>query len=285
MPRHPRQARASPQLTARVRSLTPSRSSQHSPSRARRLDLTSIRNDQERHPVHSRRDKLRQLRRLGRPGPAAWPAVTRRPGGRPSRSASSVIVMHTRPGRGRRAEFGVLTQLVSHGVPFDVIGLSYSPSSRGDLGDARQRRRARRPVPPADRDRRRRQYPWTLANGNFPLGDGAGDFVWQNRQLSPGYPARPGGQLSFVTDELSILAQVPDGLGAGLFYGRRTGSRRAVGAGDGHRLAPTVRPHPVQLRGRGAPLDRHLRQPGRRLRTVRAGQLPLRSRLSVVARA
>ena len=27
-----------------------------------------------------------------------------------------------------------------------------------------------------------------------------------------------GGQLSFVTDELSILAQVPGGLGAGLFY-------------------------------------------------------------------
>ena len=35
---------------------------------------------------------------------------------------------------------------------------------------------------------------------------------------SGGYPASPGGQLSFVSDELSILAQVPDGLGAGLFY-------------------------------------------------------------------
>jgi arabinogalactan endo-1,4-beta-galactosidase len=28
----------------------------------------------------------------------------------------------------------------------------------------------------------------------------------------------PGGQLSFVTDELSIPATAPDGLGAGLFY-------------------------------------------------------------------
>jgi arabinogalactan endo-1,4-beta-galactosidase len=62
------------------------------------------------------------------------------------------------------------------------------------------------------------QYPWTLANGNSPLGDGTGDFVWQASQLSAGYPATPGGQLSFVTDELSILAQVPGGLGAGLFY-------------------------------------------------------------------
>ncbi len=62
------------------------------------------------------------------------------------------------------------------------------------------------------------QYPWTLANGNSPIGDSTGDFVWQTSQLSPGYPASPGGQLSFLTDELSILAQVPDGLGAGLFY-------------------------------------------------------------------
>jgi arabinogalactan endo-1,4-beta-galactosidase len=51
-----------------------------------------------------------------------------------------------------------------------------------------------------------------------PLGDSTGDFVWETSQLSPGYPASPGGQLSFVTDELSILAQVPGGLGAGLFY-------------------------------------------------------------------
>lgn len=62
------------------------------------------------------------------------------------------------------------------------------------------------------------QYPWTLANGNSALGDSTGDFVLQPSQLSPGYPASPGGQLSFVTDELSIIAQVPGGLGAGLFY-------------------------------------------------------------------
>ena len=36
--------------------------------------------------------------------------------------------------------------------------------------------------------------------------------------MQPGYPATPGGQLSFVSDELSILARVPGGLGAGLFY-------------------------------------------------------------------
>ncbi len=62
------------------------------------------------------------------------------------------------------------------------------------------------------------QYPWTLANGNSPIGDSTGDFAWETSQLDPGYPATPGGQLSFVTDELSILAEAPGGYGGGLFY-------------------------------------------------------------------
>ncbi len=57
------------------------------------------------------------------------------------------------------------------------------------------------------------QYPWTLANG-----DSTGNFVWQTSQLSTGYPATPGGQESFYNDVLSILHQVPNHLGAGLFY-------------------------------------------------------------------
>jgi arabinogalactan endo-1,4-beta-galactosidase len=57
------------------------------------------------------------------------------------------------------------------------------------------------------------QYPWTLANG-----DSTANFVWNQSQLPVGYPASPGGQLSFVSDVLSILAQAPDGHGAGLFY-------------------------------------------------------------------
>jgi arabinogalactan endo-1,4-beta-galactosidase len=58
------------------------------------------------------------------------------------------------------------------------------------------------------------QYPWTLAAAN----DGTGNFVWQTSQLSAGYPDTPGGQVSFYNDLLSILAQVPDHRGLGLFY-------------------------------------------------------------------
>jgi arabinogalactan endo-1,4-beta-galactosidase len=57
------------------------------------------------------------------------------------------------------------------------------------------------------------QYSWTLANG-----DALGNDTWQPSQLTDGYPASPGGQVSIVNDELSILAAVPKGLGAGLFY-------------------------------------------------------------------
>jgi arabinogalactan endo-1,4-beta-galactosidase len=57
------------------------------------------------------------------------------------------------------------------------------------------------------------EYSWTLANG-----DALGNATWQASQLIDGYPASPGGQLSMLNDELSILAAVPNGLGAGMFY-------------------------------------------------------------------
>src|SRR5690349_5877336 len=129
-----------------------------------------------------------------------------------------LILMHYDQGGDNTLSSAFYSQLVSHGVPFDVIGLSYYPFFHGAISAMRANVDAlatqfHKPIVIAET-----QYPWTLANGNSPLGDSTGDFVWQTSQLSPGYPASPGGQLSFVTDELSILAQVPGGLGAGLFY-------------------------------------------------------------------
>jgi arabinogalactan endo-1,4-beta-galactosidase len=103
--------------------------------------------------------------------------------------------------------------MVSGGVPFDVIGLSYYPFFHGPLSAMRANvddlaTRYGKPIVIAES-----QYPWTLAGG-----DGTGNFVWQASQLSGGYPATPGGQLSFYNDVLSILAQVPRHLGTGLFY-------------------------------------------------------------------
>ena len=129
-----------------------------------------------------------------------------------------LVMMHYDQGGDSALSSAFYSQLTSHGVPFDVIGLSYYPFFHGAISAMRANVDAlatlfHKPIVIAET-----QYPWTLANGNSPLGDSTGDFVWQTSQLSPGYPASPGGQLSFVTDELSILAQAPGGLGAGLFY-------------------------------------------------------------------
>ncbi|MGH9105061.1 MAG: glycoside hydrolase family 53 protein [Acidimicrobiales bacterium] len=105
------------------------------------------------------------------------------------------------------------SQLESYGVPFDVIALSYYPAYQGTLSGMRATvdnlaAKFAKPVVIAETE-----YAWTLANG-----DALGNSFWQASQEVDGYPADPGGQLSFVNDELSILANVPDGLGAGLFY-------------------------------------------------------------------
>jgi arabinogalactan endo-1,4-beta-galactosidase len=129
-----------------------------------------------------------------------------------------LVMMHYDQGGNESLSQAFYSQLISLGVPFDVIGLSYYPFFHGTLSAMRANvdnlaTTFHKPIVIAET-----QYAWTLANGNNPLNDFTGDFVWQTSDAQGGYPLTPGGQLSFVTDELSILAQVPDGLGTGLFY-------------------------------------------------------------------
>jgi arabinogalactan endo-1,4-beta-galactosidase len=130
-----------------------------------------------------------------------------------------LIMMHYDQGANFALSSAFYSELESYDVPFDVIGLSYYPVlSEPAISDLRANvdglaSEFGKPIVIAET-----QYPWTLANGNSPLGDSTGDFAWETSQIEPGYPATPGGQLSFVTDELSILAEAPNGLGAGLFY-------------------------------------------------------------------
>ncbi len=103
--------------------------------------------------------------------------------------------------------------MVSAGVPFDVVGLSYYIFFHGPLAAMRSNvddlaTRYGKPIVIAES-----QYPWTLA-----AGDSTGNFVWQTSQVPAGYPATPGGQVSFYNDLLSIVHQIPNHLGAGLFY-------------------------------------------------------------------
>jgi arabinogalactan endo-1,4-beta-galactosidase len=130
-----------------------------------------------------------------------------------------LIMMHYDLGADFTDSSAFYSQLESYGVPFDVIGLSYYPVlsepsiSQFKVNVDGLATEFGKPIVLAET-----QYPWTLANGNNPPGDSTGDFAWETSQIEPGYPATPGGQLSFVTDELSILATAPGGLGMGLFY-------------------------------------------------------------------
>jgi arabinogalactan endo-1,4-beta-galactosidase len=101
----------------------------------------------------------------------------------------------------------------AEGVPYDVIGLSYYSFFHGHLRDLKANvddlaRRYGKDIVIAEI-----QYAWTLG-----YGDSTNNFVWQESQLEPGYPASPAGQLSMVNDVLSILGNAPGGHGQGLFY-------------------------------------------------------------------
>jgi arabinogalactan endo-1,4-beta-galactosidase len=124
-----------------------------------------------------------------------------------------LVMLHFDQGGDNAQSRTFFDDMVDGGVPFDVIGLSYYPFWHGTLSAMRTNvddlaTRYHKPIVLAES-----QYAWTLANG-----DSLGNSVWEASQVDPGYPATPGGQLSFYNDALSILAQVPDHLGKGLFY-------------------------------------------------------------------
>jgi arabinogalactan endo-1,4-beta-galactosidase len=124
-----------------------------------------------------------------------------------------LIAIHTDLGGNNARAQAFYSNLEAQGVPFDVIALSYYPIYQGSLSDLRSNldelaTQFGKPIVIAETE-----YSWTLANG-----DALGNDTWQASQLIDGYPATPGGQLSMLNDELSILAAVPNGLGAGMFY-------------------------------------------------------------------
>jgi arabinogalactan endo-1,4-beta-galactosidase len=134
-------------------------------------------------------------------------------GARDARGPTPRLVVHFDQGGDNAWSRTFFDHIVAQHVPFDVIGLSYYPFWHGTPSDLRANvddlaARYDRDVAVVET-----QYGWTLANG-----DRLGNFLWQESQLLPGYPASPEGQLSFLSDLLSILAAVPGHHGAGVFY-------------------------------------------------------------------
>lgn len=134
-------------------------------------------------------------------------------GARDARGPTPKLVVHFDQGGDNVGSRSFFDHLVAQRVPFDVIGLSYYPFWHGTLSDLRANMNDLATRYDRDVAVVETQYGWTLANG-----DQLGNFLWQESQLLPGYPATPGGQLSFLSDLLSIIAAVPDRHGAGVFY-------------------------------------------------------------------
>jgi arabinogalactan endo-1,4-beta-galactosidase len=123
------------------------------------------------------------------------------------------VMLHFDQGGNNADSTRFFGNLISRGVDFDVIGLSYYTFWHGPVTALRSNVNALATSFGKDIVIAEMQYAWTLANG-----DTTGNFVWQASQFEPGYPGSAGGQLSLANDLLSILAQVPGGHGKGFFY-------------------------------------------------------------------
>ena len=129
-----------------------------------------------------------------------------------------LVMLHFDEGGNNTDSAAFYNEMVSHDVPFDVIGLSYYPFFHGPVTAMRANVDAlatqfKKPILIAES-----QYPWTLAQA---AGNNTGIFVWNMSQIqadSANYPPTPAGQVSFYNDLLSIIHQIPNHLGAGLFY-------------------------------------------------------------------
>nr|WP_062333466.1 arabinogalactan endo-1,4-beta-galactosidase [Herbidospora sakaeratensis] len=104
----------------------------------------------------------------------------------------------------------------THGIRYDVIGLSYYPYWHGtleafqyNLNDVATR--YGKPVVVAETG-----YPFTTADK-----DGWANLVYAAEPY-PGYPATPQGQAAFLAKMYEIVRAVPNGLGLGLFYWEAT---------------------------------------------------------------
>ena len=134
-------------------------------------------------------------------------------GARDARGATPKLVGHFDQGGDNAFSRTFFDNIVAQRVPFDIVGLSYYPFWHGTLSQLRANMNDMAARYDRDVAIVETQYGWTLENG-----DRLGNFLWQQEQVIPGYPATPDGQLSFISDLLSITAAVPGHRGIGVYY-------------------------------------------------------------------
>lgn len=123
------------------------------------------------------------------------------------------IMVHYDEGAQQSRATKFFENVVKEGVKFDVLGLSYYPWWHGTLEGLQYTMNAlaathRKPVMIVET-----AYPFTLQ-----WNDNTGNFLGEEKQLAPGYPATPEGQAAFLRKLNAITRAVPGNRGLGVCY-------------------------------------------------------------------
>gem|GEM_PF-574917 len=103
--------------------------------------------------------------------------------------------------------------LISAGVAFDIIGLSYYPWWHGNLAQLSANLTDLSTRYNKDIIVVETSFPWTLQ-----WNDNVNNIVGDSSQELSGYPATVSGQQAFLADEISIIRQTINNKGIGVFY-------------------------------------------------------------------
>jgi arabinogalactan endo-1,4-beta-galactosidase len=122
------------------------------------------------------------------------------------------VMVHIDRGGDNGGSVWFYDHILAAGVDFDVIGLSFYPFWHGPFSALQANLNDLAPRYGKDLVVVETAYPWTTGNG-----DQLANFIDSDAQLPDGalYPATPAGQAGYFEALRDILAQVPDGRGAG----------------------------------------------------------------------
>ncbi|MGH7455536.1 MAG: glycoside hydrolase family 53 protein, partial [bacterium] len=123
------------------------------------------------------------------------------------------LMIHLDRGGDNAACRWYFNNLLSQGVEFDVIGLSYYPWWHGTLNQVRANLNDLAVRYGKDLIVAETAYPWTLQ-----WFDNIGNIVGSANQLHAGYPATVDGQAAFLAELIKIVRNVRDQKGKGVFY-------------------------------------------------------------------
>jgi arabinogalactan endo-1,4-beta-galactosidase len=123
------------------------------------------------------------------------------------------IILHIDRGGDNTTSRWFFDHILEHGVPFDIIGLSYYPWWHGTLTDLQNNLndlsvRYHKPIIVVET-----AYPWSLENN-----DDMENLVVSKTGLLPEFSPSVEGQRGFLLAEKKILQSIPDSLGLGMVY-------------------------------------------------------------------